>query len=144
MKNYKHILVATDLTEESHPVTERAIQVATQSDAQVTLFHVVMPISTYAYMAIDVNEIEESLVKTAKDNMQKLAAEYNIPASKQLVEVGPPKYLIVEKAKELNVDLVIVGSHTRHGLEKLLGSTAAGVINNAHCDVLTVRYKTHS
>jgi len=48
---------------------------------------------------------------------------------------------IIKIAEENNVDLIIVGSHGRHGLALLLGSTANGVLHHAKCDVLAVRIK---
>ena len=42
-------------------------------------------------------------------------------------------------AEELGTDLIVVGSHGRHGLALLMGSTANGVLHGANCDVLAVR-----
>ena len=53
--------------------------------------------------------------------------------------MGSPKTEIVRVANENKVDLIIVGSHGRHGLALLLGSTANGVLHHATCDVLAVR-----
>jgi universal stress protein A len=44
-------------------------------------------------------------------------------------------------AEELGVDLIVMGTHGRHGLGLLLGSTATGVLHGCPCDVLTVRIK---
>jgi universal stress protein A len=46
---------------------------------------------------------------------------------------------ILDQAKEVDADLIIAGSHARHGLERLLGSTAHRILNLADCDVLLVR-----
>jgi universal stress protein A len=46
-------------------------------------------------------------------------------------------------ARELRCDLVVVGSHGRHGLALLLGSTANDVLHGAQCDVLAVRLQDH-
>jgi universal stress protein A len=53
--------------------------------------------------------------------------------------MGSPKLEIVRVAEENNVDLIIVGSHGKHGIALLLGSTANGVLHHAKCDVLAVR-----
>lgn len=53
--------------------------------------------------------------------------------------MGSPKLEIVRVAEERQVDLIVVGSHGRHGLALLLGSTANGVLHHAKCDVLAVR-----
>jgi universal stress protein A len=57
------------------------------------------------------------------------------------VELGSPKAEITRVAEEQGVDLIVVGSHGRLGLELLLGSTANGVLHAAKCDVLAVRVK---
>jgi universal stress protein A len=49
------------------------------------------------------------------------------------------KQEIVDFAKQAGVDLIVLGSHGRRGLAAWLGSTAAGVMHRAACDVLTVR-----
>jgi len=53
--------------------------------------------------------------------------------------MGSPKTEIIRVAQENGVDLIVVGSHGRHGLALLLGSTANGVLHYAPCDVLAVR-----
>ena len=52
---------------------------------------------------------------------------------------GRPESEIHSLAKELKVDLIVVGSHGKHGLSLLLGSTANGVLQGSPCDVLAVR-----
>jgi len=61
-------------------------------------------------------------------------------ARKQILP-GAPRQEIVRFAKEQAVDLIIIGSHGRHGLDRLLGSTARSILNDAPCDVLAVRIK---
>jgi universal stress protein A len=55
------------------------------------------------------------------------------------IEMGSPKAEIIRIAREQRVDLIVLGSHGRHGLSLLLGSTASSVIHHAECDVLAVR-----
>jgi universal stress protein A len=52
---------------------------------------------------------------------------------------GVPKEEITQIAQQENVDLIVVGSHGRHGFALLLGSTANSILHHAHCDVLAVR-----
>ncbi len=63
------------------------------------------------------------------------------PANRTYVGRGNPAHEIRETAAELGVDLIILGTHGRHGLGLLLGSTATGVLHGCPCDVLTVRIK---
>jgi len=52
---------------------------------------------------------------------------------------GAPKQEIVQLAEREQVDLIVVGSHGRHGLSLLLGSTANSVLHYAKCDVMAIR-----
>ncbi|WP_339891630.1 universal stress protein, partial [Neptuniibacter pectenicola] len=57
------------------------------------------------------------------------------------VATGQTESEIHRIAKELEIDLIIVGSHGRHGIALLLGSTANGILHGATCDVLAIRIK---
>jgi universal stress protein A len=60
-----------------------------------------------------------------------------------LIERGVPHDVIVGTAKSLGVDLIIMGTHGRLGLKRLvLGSVAENVVRHAPCPVLTVRGRT--
>jgi universal stress protein A len=56
--------------------------------------------------------------------------------------IGKPAAEIKLLAEELKAGLIVIGSHGRHGLGMILGSTANGVLHGASCDVLAVRIKT--
>ena len=83
----------------------------------------------------------EFLVDHATGRLQELAQKLGFPDAPRWIEVGSPKREITRVAEEQNVDLIVVGSHGRHGLGALLGATADGVVHYAHCDVLAVRIK---
>lgn len=144
MAIYKKILLAVDL----HPVceditTQAAVQVANKSHAKLYVIHAIEPIHAYsvgqAYPMIE--EVEKKIESEVKKNLGNLGKKYGINPSEQLVEIGPPVSVILDQAEKLNVDLIIVGSHGRHGIRLLLGSTANAVIHLAKCDVLAVRVK---
>jgi Universal stress protein UspA and related nucleotide-binding proteins len=78
---------------------------------------------------------------TAKKNLTKLGEKLVVTEDRRWLEMGSPKTEIVRVANENKVDLIIVGSHGRHGLALLLGSTANGVLHHATCDVLAVRLR---
>jgi universal stress protein A len=75
----------------------------------------------------------------AKKRLHKLAVELSVSEDNVWLEMGSPKAEIVRVAEENKVDLIVVGSHGRHGLALLLGSTANGVLHHTRCDVLAVR-----
>ncbi len=143
MSLYKHILFATDFTEHSNEVANKAKQLAKINHAQLSIIHVVdyIPITdaTYGPIIPYDGDLLEQLMNSAKDQLAKLADDLGIAKENQWLETGSPKLELVRVAEENKVDLVVVGSHGRHGLALLLGSTANGVLHHAKCDVLAVR-----
>jgi len=79
------------------------------------------------------------LDKAAREQLSKYGDEYGVAKTSQIVAIGRPESEIHRLAKEHDVDLIIVGSHGRKGLQLLLGSTANGVLHGTECDVLAVR-----
>ncbi|MCP3668446.1 MAG: universal stress protein [Gammaproteobacteria bacterium] len=142
MTNYQHILLAADFSKENSIVVNRAIEMARQNDAKLSLIHVVEYVGTLYTGEIplpDDLDLEKQLLEQAEDKLKKLASEHQLTESKCFVELGMPKQEIIRIAKEQQVDLIIIGSHGRHGLQLLLGSTANAVLHAAMCDVLAVR-----
>jgi len=142
MLKYKHILLATDFSEGTLHVIDEAYELAKQMGARLGLLHVVEPLPGYGYAFIGSAEIELQLIDESKKQLAKLAKKYSVNAKDQYVEIGPPKAEITRVAEDQKVDLIVVGSHGRHGfVENLLGSTANAVVHHAKCDVLTVKIK---
>lgn len=144
MAGYKNILVGLDLSEESSQVLDRAAQIAADSGAQLSLAHIIEPL-TFAYggdIPMDLSEVQEQLQNQARAQLAKAATPLNIPESRQHVVLGQPATEIHRLAEDGGCDLVVIGSHGRHGLALLLGSTANGVLHGAGCDVLAVRVHT--
>jgi universal stress protein A len=73
--------------------------------------------------------------------MTALGDRLRVPHEDRHIEIGTTGRTILRLSAELKVDLIILGSHGRHGLAALLGSTARTVLNGADCDVLAVRIK---
>ena len=84
-------------------------------------------------------DVEEVLVVESKKSLAKLGAAHQVPEARQVVKVGPAKFLILEEAESVGADLILTGSHGRHGVRLLLGSTANAILHGAKCDVLAVR-----
>jgi universal stress protein A len=107
----------------------------------LTVLHVIEPILQYSgagYMmgGIDIEGLEDELKQQAVVKLNDFA---NRCGAKCCVEVGHSVSAIVDKADELKADLIVIGSHGKHGLGLLLGSTASGVMHHAKCDVVVVR-----
>ena len=141
MGDYRRILLAVDLTEESQRVAARARALAQCFQAEIHLIHVIEPLSL-AYggdIPMDLSSVQEQIHEQAKSHLAEFAASMNVPADRQHLIFGRPEAEIHRIATEKHVDLIVVGSHGRHGIALLLGSTANGVLHGATTDVLAVR-----
>lgn len=136
---YKHILFATDLTSDTDYLVEKVRSMCGFTGAKLSLIHVVEPLPGYSYAYLGIEDIEGQLLNEARQSIEKLGAQLKVPASNVHVEVGPTKTKILKIAEDISADLIICGSHGRHGLSLLLGSTANAILHGAKCDVLTVR-----
>ncbi|BCG64430.1 MAG: universal stress protein A [Methyloprofundus sp.] len=141
--SYRHILAAIDYSKNCKSVLQKAIFLATQQQAILSVMHVVdnLPLSGTAYgTEIDLGaDVANPLLELEKSLFIEELAEFNdIDMARNLVW-GVPKQEIIHYADREAVDLILVGSHGRHGLELILGSTANAVLHHAHCDVLAVR-----
>lgn len=143
--DYQHILIAADFSSHSDEVCSKALALAAKYQAKLSVCHIVedFPLTDFAYepmISVDI-DMREALLEAGKKQLTSLAAKLNIPASQQWVECGNPGHDIVRIADDNQVDLIVVGSHGRHGIKMLLGSTANAVLHHAHCDVLAIRLK---
>jgi universal stress protein A len=136
---YKHILFATDLTDETEFVVAKVEGIRKYTNAKLSLVHVVEPLPGYSYAYLGIEDIEGQLIEEARQAMDKLGQKLHVNKGDQHVEVGPTKTKILSLAEDVGADLIICGSHGRHGLSLLLGSTANAILHGAKCDVLTVR-----
>ena len=143
MTIYQHILLAVDFSQDSRQITLQAGQMAQKFAAKLSIVHVVnnipMPDTSYGTV-IGVNgEIDNILLNEEKTNLNEIGELLNVPENQRWLIWGSPKEEICTLAIQEHVDLIIVGSHGRHGFALLLGSTANDVLHHAPCDVLAVR-----
>lgn len=141
---YQHILVAVDLTDECHPVVRRAQALAQASHAKLSLVHIVEPMAMAfgGDVPMDLSMLQQQQFEQARERLQGFAGIYSeLSADQRHLAYGQPRQEIHRLAEEQGCDLIVVGSHGRHGLALLLGSTANDVLHGAPCDVLAVRLK---
>ena len=141
MNIYQNILVAIDLNEEANKVVQKAHHLSLQSGAKLTLIHVTEPLS-YAYggdIPMDLSVIQTQMHEDAEESMSNFVKQQELGDVAQLIVSGHIETEVHRVAIELSTDLIVVGSHGRHGLALLLGSTSNGILHGATCDVLAVR-----
>lgn len=142
MNSYQHILVGLDLSPtDSQAVINRAVALASMLGADLSLIHVIEPLA-FAYagdIPIDLTDTQMVMEKHADESLKNLAQTLSITPRHMQVTVGNTAEELRSTAADINADLIVVGSHARHGLALLLGSTASSVLKNAGCDVLAVK-----
>ncbi|RKZ02959.1 universal stress protein [Candidatus Fermentibacteria bacterium] len=144
MAVYSHILLAVDFTPVTDTVTRQAMELCQAFKARLSLVHVVeftqMDLSNDLVLPQEL-EIDQELMKRSKQRLEDLAEKLGIDKSECFVSQGSTRREILRLAKELNTNLIVIGSHGREGIQRLLGSTANAVLHGAPCDVLAVRIK---
>jgi nucleotide-binding universal stress UspA family protein len=141
MQHFKHILVPSDFGEASAAALELGVSLARAFDAKLTLLHV-WELPIYPYMDFMLNsavisEVEDAATKGLARALETL--QQSMPSAQSKLKTGLPWQGILEASLELNADLVVMGTHGRHGLSRLtLGSVAEKVVRLSEVPVLTV------
>jgi nucleotide-binding universal stress UspA family protein len=135
----KTILHPTDFSAPSECAFRLACSLARDHGAQLVLFHVVeLPTPAYGEGTAPVTVIQMSL-DAEREALDQIQAPPGISMERKLVE-GDAADEIIEAAKEVEADLIVLGTHGRTGLGRLLlGSVAEQVLRRALCPVLTVK-----
>ena len=141
----RKILFATDFSTPSVRAFQAAMDLAKQNKAQLAIFHALIPAVIYdegetTYPAL-YSQIEVESKKQAEAGLARLKARAEKAKIKTVAQMrkGPAADQILKAAKSQRADLIVVGTHGRTGLSKLLlGSVASRVISMADRPVLTV------
>ena len=138
---YQHLLVAVDMAEDCHIVIQRAADLAKSCQARLSLVHVVEPMAMAfgGDVPLDLSALQQQQVEQAQQQLDAVCARYpQLNKEDCRLIFGQPRQEIHQLAHDLGCDLVITGSHGRHGLALLLGSTANDLLHGAVCDILAV------
>ena len=135
------VLHPTDLTDASRPALEMAGSLAQDYRAELIVLHVLpMPVAAVVDgVAVDLpaGEGEDEAARTRLGEVR--PTQFNGPVTRRLERGGAVRE-ILRVADEVGADLIVMGTHGRGGLSRLvLGSTAEGVMRKAPCPVITVR-----
>jgi len=146
-EKYRRVLAAVDLSDESNQVLDIAQVVSRKETAEMDVLHVIKPFR-HAYAGVNpatLSDIgvrfEQEADQQARKILHELTVKYALPADSAHVRHGSPQLEIQDLIKELGVDLLVIGTHGKHGVQLLLGSVANAVIHGVTCDVLAVRIK---
>jgi universal stress protein A len=145
MSDYKHILVAVDLSAAAEMIIAKAHEISRRNNARLSLLHVVeylTPIySDFEPMVADSYwQVNDNLMlEHARESLVRVSKKCHLHDVEMKVLIGIPRYEISQFVKNNGCDLVVLGSHGRHGISVLLGSTANAVLHDMPCDVLTIK-----
>jgi nucleotide-binding universal stress UspA family protein len=144
----KKILVPVDFSPPSKNAFKYAVRFAEEFGGELTLLYVLEPASMTGYMAIpEATAFVEGDIVAAGKNLQSLIGsvrDRKIDRPHWKVRAGLPSHEIVEVAKEMDVDLIVIATHGYTGWKHFcIGSTAERVVRAAPCPVLVVREKEH-
>ncbi len=145
--NLKKILVPTDFSESSNSAYRYALRFGQQFRAELHVIHVLEPVllpqfaglpEAPAFSDKELASAEEKL-RVWADSVTAMGVNANM-----VLRNGLPAHEIVEAAKDLDVDLIIIATHGHTGWKHFcIGSTAERVVRAAPCPVLVVREKEH-
>ncbi|NTW11275.1 MAG: universal stress protein [Chlorobiaceae bacterium] len=137
------ILCPVDFSDASLTAVNYAREFAAATGASIFLLHIVEPVPMPPVdTSLNYVEVEEVLEKAAEEDLNTLKNTITAEGMKVdgTMEIGKAADIIIEKATELKANFIIMGSHGRKGLNRLImGSVADSVIRRADCPVLIVK-----
>lgn len=136
----KRILCPIDFSDFNHAANEYASILAKSTGARLIYLHAVLPevpYGSYAYIDMEVEE------KKALMRLQEILPTIEGVEASYVVQFGLPSEQIVAYTREHPIDLIVMGTHGRTGLRRvLMGSVAEAVVRNARCPVLAIKADT--
>lgn len=147
MRDFKSVLFATDFSESSDHAYEYAYTVAKCFNARLLILHVInelVDLRGFYVPHISIDKLEEEMAESANKMMTKFINTHSqgYDRIESIVTPGIPYDEILKKAEEESVDLIVLGTHGRTGLDHVLfGSTAEKVVRKSTIPVMTIRVK---
>jgi nucleotide-binding universal stress UspA family protein len=140
--NIRKILCPVDFSDPNQAANEFASVLARSTGAEIVYFHVTLPEAPYgAYGSVDPSEMmaqDLARLKKIRPTVEGVKASWE-------VDFGPSSKRIVQFAEKHDVDLIVIGTHGRSGLKRvLMGSVAEAVVRKARCPVLAIKPRSQS
>ena len=142
----KTVLVATDFSECAEQALDYAVALAGKLDAKIHLLNAIgIPAMGIPEVGVAVtNTLIESTVRTHHAELDKLAIRRASVNIETVLRTGDARDVIIDVAREVGADLIVMGTHGRGPVaHMLMGSVAEKVVRKAPCPVLTVRHPEH-
>ncbi|NTU42564.1 MAG: universal stress protein [Nitrospirales bacterium] len=136
------ILVAHDGSKSSDKALKKAMEIAASFNSSLTVLSVIPELYLTELSDTDRNKISDALTKETTEAMERIRKSLSGKSLdvKTLIRQGDPAEKILETAQKMKVDLIVTGSHGRHGTKKfLLGSVSAKIVDYSKCPVLVIK-----
>lgn len=136
------ILVAHDGSKSSDKALKKAVEMALSLNSSLTVLSVIPELYLTELSGPDRNRIFEALTKETTDAMEKIRKSLSGKSMevKTLIRQGDPAEKILETAQKMKADLIVTGSHGKHGTKKfLLGSVSGKIVDYSKCPVMVVK-----
>jgi len=143
---FTNIVCPVDFSEYTEGILRYAVSIAKKYDARLHLLHVIPNLNYFTpYESFLTPEnlvlIEKNIEKEIEKDFEKIVKNIDMPV-KKIIKTGVTFVEITDYVKEENIDLVVMGTHGRSGIEHILiGSVAEKILWRSPCPVLTVRPK---
>lgn len=139
--NYKRILVCTDFSRPSFTAFGPATLIANKFGSKTHLLHVLEPAPVFAFrVGLSQAQLEERLIGQALSELKKASKRLRVRRVETILRRGNAWSQILRVVKAKRIDLVIMGTQGKTGLEQMiLGSVTERIVRLAPCDVLTVK-----
>ncbi len=138
------VLAAVDISAAPAKFVLDKAQTYVATGGKLHVVHVVEP--QYVQYSFDptftgslTRELENNALEAATKQLNEICAPYGLPAEQQHVELGRAADKIHQLSQSIRADVIVIGSHARHGWRRLLGSTANAVLHGAPIDVIVAR-----
>lgn len=142
MSGYKHVLLVTDLREDSDLVAEKAKFLLESTDAHLSVLHIVEEtVLTAGYEIVPIVPVgnEDEMASLAQQKVKALLDKHGLQAQVHIDTALSTRRGILDYAENTKPDLIVIGRHQRTGLSALLGATADDILPSVNCDVLVVK-----
>ncbi|MDD3320371.1 MAG: universal stress protein [Paludibacter sp.] len=142
-KEIKKVLIAMDYDETSQKVAEQGFSMAKAMNAEVILLHVISEqyvyYSEYSYMRELQVDYSDDLEDSSQKFLNKTRKYLGDESIRTIIKLGGIAETILETAKDLNADIIVIGSHSRNWLENIfLGSQAQDLLKKSTLPLLII------
>ncbi|MCX5803779.1 MAG: universal stress protein [Proteobacteria bacterium] len=141
---FKKIVCPIDFSEFTDEILKYAVNITKKFNAELHLIHIIPNLNYFTpYESFLTPEnlvaIEKNIEKEVEKDFEKVTKDIDMPL-KKIVKTGVTFVEIIDYIKEEDIDLVVMGTHGRSGIEHILiGSVAEKVVRKSPCPVLTIR-----